>query len=416
MPTRLDLLHRVLSEYTGAPLTYFHGSVKAMEAKFGVKATQSAEVTPEEEAVLLADLRANMPQIIAEILSVKGWGLSPEDSSLINNYALKEAQESRPKSPYRRLDRASLQSIGEFWWRHTYAKYPGDDLASSRGAFAYLKELEKTEPERAYRDRLFLGTHEGSFLIMASSSWADHGFPVVQMGHKYAAALMATAIPDLPINAPWPAFYLEVPRGLLHTKSLGGTRCDIYGILVAQHMHLTLGTAWSFVAFSDGAGAESPDLHRYSQPLSALLEKQLKVQEGPQYPFDLPLDTQDDRTLLMLTRLVLNTCLAMSDPRLVKGVGKQASARGASSRGSPIPTARIFKVGMPVTIDCREELKAFLSGAKRDPLSVQFMVRGHWRNQAHGQGMQEHRLTWIEPYWKGPEDSPILKRSHQLPG
>lgn len=35
-------------------------------------------------------------------------------------------------------------------------------------------------------------------------------------------------------------------------------------------------------------------------------------------------------------------------------------------------------------------------------LTKRFMVRGHWKYQAHGKEFKERRLIWIEPYYKGP--------------
>lgn len=39
--------------------------------------------------------------------------------------------------------------------------------------------------------------------------------------------------------------------------------------------------------------------------------------------------------------------------------------------------------------------------------TVKFVVRGHWRNQAHGPSMSLRKMMWIQPYWKGTEDAPI---------
>lgn len=43
----------------------------------------------------------------------------------------------------------------------------------------------------------------------------------------------------------------------------------------------------------------------------------------------------------------------------------------------------------------------------RGPISVQTLVAGHWRNQPWGKGRLERRLTWIEPFWRGPRDAPM---------
>lgn len=41
------------------------------------------------------------------------------------------------------------------------------------------------------------------------------------------------------------------------------------------------------------------------------------------------------------------------------------------------------------------------------PLAMRYSVRGHWRNQPHGPARTLRKLTWIQPYWKGPEDAPV---------
>jgi len=45
-------------------------------------------------------------------------------------------------------------------------------------------------------------------------------------------------------------------------------------------------------------------------------------------------------------------------------------------------------------------------------LSVRYVVRGHWRQQPCGPGNTERRLTWIAPYWKGPEWAEVVKRDY----
>lgn len=39
--------------------------------------------------------------------------------------------------------------------------------------------------------------------------------------------------------------------------------------------------------------------------------------------------------------------------------------------------------------------------------SSRWVVRGHWRQQAHGPGRAQRRTQWIESYIKGPEDAPL---------
>lgn len=45
-------------------------------------------------------------------------------------------------------------------------------------------------------------------------------------------------------------------------------------------------------------------------------------------------------------------------------------------------------------------------------LSYRFIVQGHWRNQAFGPLHQQHRLIFIDPYYKGPEFSEVVNSPH----
>lgn len=45
-------------------------------------------------------------------------------------------------------------------------------------------------------------------------------------------------------------------------------------------------------------------------------------------------------------------------------------------------------------------------------LEKRFIVRGHWKYQAHGSGHAERKLIFVEPYWKGPADAPVLARTY----
>ena len=44
--------------------------------------------------------------------------------------------------------------------------------------------------------------------------------------------------------------------------------------------------------------------------------------------------------------------------------------------------------------------------------AYQFMVRGHWRNQAHGKGRKDRKYIWIQPYLKGQDMAEILDKPY----
>lgn len=47
-------------------------------------------------------------------------------------------------------------------------------------------------------------------------------------------------------------------------------------------------------------------------------------------------------------------------------------------------------------------------------LTKRFLVRGHWRQQAYGEGFQKHKLIFIAPFWKGPEDGELIEKVYTV--
>lgn len=70
------------------------------------------------------------------------------------------------------------------------------------------------------------------------------------------------------------------------------------------------------------------------------------------------------------------------------------------------PTRPLFEVGRVVKLDgnIRNALRESAGDKTKWALAQRFIVRGHWRNQAHGPARSLRRRQWIEPHWKGPED------------
>ena len=310
-----------------------------------------------------------------------------------------------------------LHGVGLQWWPVTYKHQTADDDVLAQAAL--LRHWATYSPGDMFK----LYDPMLGFLYLACARWADCAFPIVQLaGHKYAAALMSTAVPDVPIKPPWDSFLIYVPDGLLYTENSQGDRCGIYMIQVWHHTIAREGKkleekGWSFHAYSKGA-KQPPTLQRYSMPIQEFASFETQGIDGDPEPdgaYRLPIGDQDSRTIWMISRLVLNTCLAMSNPEEVRQVGKrpQGWERGPY-RESPEPLFRIFQTGHPVKVDCRPALDLYLQGQARKPQTVQFLVRGHWRNQACGPNLSDRRMTWISPHWKGPEDAPINQRSHIL--
>jgi hypothetical protein len=77
----------------------------------------------------------------------------------------------------------------------------------------------------------------------------------------------------------------------------------------------------------------------------------------------------------------------------------------------------LFDVGRTVKLDgaLRDALLESTGDKERWHVSQRFVVRGHWRNQAHGAGLQLRRRKWIAPHYKGPETAvEALTRTYEV--
>lgn len=215
----------------------------------------------------------------------------------------------------------------------------------------------------------------GAFL----GSWLLGGFPRLEISHKYAAALCCTDCPpEIELRAPWKAWSLVVPPGLIGEHE---TPARLWMI----------GVKWVAVLMPNG---------RF-YPL-AHLDDEAAWRE---------VSTPQE---LMMENLIRGACLSLSEPEQHRKAGGQARGKGNKRTGPPDLSQARFMLAPPVSVDLRAHvLEAAKPGGSGVP-KVQFLVRGHWRQQAHGAGRALRKTIWIEPHWKGPEAGNVLLRPHKL--
>jgi len=205
--------------------------------------------------------------------------------------------------------------------------------------------------------------------------WRESSYARLEVGHKLAAALCLTDIPDdLEIGHPWDAWSLIVPDGLL------GELARIW-VAVPES-----GDGKVVCFFIDRRGYQITN-------------------SEPQFT-------------KMAISLVIGCALALSNPEdFRKDKQRRPTARSAKHRtgGSPDLGQARFMLSAPVSIDLRDHVREALSGKTRRGGSptVQFLVRGHWRQQAHGPARALRKTLWIQPFWKGPEESRVLLRTYK---
>lgn len=199
--------------------------------------------------------------------------------------------------------------------------------------------------------------------------WLQSAFARLEIGHQLAAALCCTDVPEhVEVRAPWAAWSLIVPDGLLDPWAGSRVWC--------------LGTEWIATVRKDG---------HVEPPAPGLVGD-------------------------MVRSLIRGACLAITEPENHRKPVSKASHSHGTNRHSGAPNfeqAR-FLLAKPVSIDLREHVAAAAAGRTHSAPKVQFLVRGHWREQAHGPKLSLRKTLWIEPFWKGPEESRILLRSHAV--
>jgi len=305
--------------------------------------------------------------------------------------------------------------MGEALWKETYARGEDDHVAGQG-----LIDWAERQPPR-FQD--FFRNPQNCLVWFATARWADQAFPTVTMGEKFCAALLATQIPEEmveEIEAPWRAFIIEVPGKMLSVFD-GDLmqRTRITRILVHKTDHPE--DPWRWIAFGENGQHVWRTGHadqiikpvQFNKKGADAQFNYMGVDGERAFDDDLH---RDERLYVLVSRLVLNVCLAVADPDQVKLVGsshKRYKDRQKGARQPGPPEQRVFQVGRPINLDCRDAIQEYIEGERSArELKVQFLNRGYWRQQPHGPKLSLRRKQWIEPHWKGPKDAPILQRPH----
>jgi len=118
----------------------------------------------------------------------------------------------------------------------------------------------------------------------------------------------------------------------------------------------------------------------------------------------------------LLLRFVLNLCIYMGSEkatvkhahaeeidRLHNGKKYKNLRKPVQEKIQRLRDDRLFAVGTDVTVDAemREIIRTEGTGGYK--LTYRTLVRGHWRNQAHGPGRVLRTRKWIEPHVRGAD-------------
>lgn len=295
-----------------------------------------------------------------------------------------------------------MAEAGLALWPHTYQGNPEDDYE----AFTQLHEWVKVQGRPLLEASILIPSEQIS--MIGAARWADQAFPRFIISHTYAAALMATAVTEEvleDVRPPYRAFMIDVPDGLLTVwNSHRQVFSKIRWILVQQIVKTTGERVWQYIAHADPAIC----VWRHGVDTRGLCEPDLPDNNWEGCSFMAPKDDRDDRIAALIGRLIVGICLSFLDPSNSKPTSRHSNKTDPSSLK---PTdIRTFKLGRPLSVDCRKGIEDYVNGARGGIPSVRTLVRGHWKKQPHGPQSSLRKVIWREPYWRGPLDGPTLVR------
>lgn len=110
--------------------------------------------------------------------------------------------------------------------------------------------------------------------------------------------------------------------------------------------------------------------------------------------------TEDRRLLATLWQLASQHRVV--DERRAVVTNKGALRRFQREHGRPPAAVRVIDVRRPPRQRSDEHEHRHVEWTRR------WIVEGHWRQQAYGEGRTLRRPTWIAPFVKGPADRPLI--------
>jgi hypothetical protein len=243
--------------------------------------------------------------------------------------------------------------------------------------------------------------------------WAVNGFPQVTIGAKHLAALAATKLPPevlSEVRSPWTSWLIEVPDGALWMTGAQGDPQPIRRIMAGWAPD----TKWSFTAYC----ASGASVHRYGLSAEKMADENMSLENfNLDMFFPVEATTADFRAMVLCGRVVLGVALELaSGAHVYRSPKGHAAPWRRRHKNEPDIACRTYQLRADVKIDCRDRVREYVLGGSRDmpELATQHLVRGHWKLQPHGPQGSLRKSVWIQPYWRGPEESPIAVRSHAI--
>jgi hypothetical protein len=256
------------------------------------------------------------------------------------------------------------------------------------------------------------------------------------LAHKLLATQMAGLQPEQDLKLPVPAFFLELPAGFLRAQDPKTGTHEVRALLVTSGDMDRASLGPKVDVWPEGPGlcvllfggpnadsetADDDTVHFYTTPIAAYeeiegyLESVKDVEQLGRFEGmigEARLSGAELRGAAL--RFVINFLAYLNSKgadvrheheeeieklrRKGKWVRKNEKERLKRLEDTPS-----WVVGTKVTIDPQLREGVRTGAGVRWTLKYRTLVRGHWRNQAHGPQLTLRRRTWIEPHVRGKD-------------
>ena len=229
-------------------------------------------------------------------------------------------------------------------------------------------------------------------------AWAYAGHNVFELSNDFVAAMLLTDPREIrfdELRAPFPGVLVTIPD-----RFVVGVEGGFY-----TKIHLSyVDGSWGLYATD---GVRVLDTHvAEGETLSWDLFEDLRTEAGV-------IEDADATAIRSIRQIAFGmlayvTCV---DRAIEERPGAVSKKRVADDELQQHP--RVHDVGRSVKID-PILVKHARAGAREVALQVKhrFIVRGHYRNQAHGPARRDRKTIWIEPHWKGPEEGAAIVHTY----
>jgi hypothetical protein len=253
----------------------------------------------------------------------------------------------------------------------------------------------------------------------ALHQWAKAGCPHFSLTNDFFSAVALTDFgdpTDEPLYMPFDAFTMSFPP----SDFLGGAS----KLMVYRMPRMVINKDWSIevVSWKHYRATLLKDNPIFSQWPIGFTRKQLAEESAKMDAFTedhgvRPLYDDEKRLPLRMRTMLANVMSYIESqgplptvPRARKGAAPAAVELTHHERP-------IYDVGRIVKLDggLRKAMAETAGDGERWHVAQRFVVRGHWRNQAYGEGRTLRRRKWIEPHWKGPENAvEAINRTYEV--